>query len=146
MREEDRVRAVTSDEVNRERDAEAMARLLADEGRTSAEIERRIVELEREWDIERVLALNAASLALGGVALAAVHSRRWLAVPGVVLSFLIQHALHGWCPPIPLFRHLGVRTRKEIDEEKYALKAIRGDFAALGTDPSASAARAAVRA
>jgi hypothetical protein len=45
-----------------------------------------------------------------------------------VLPFLFQHAVQGWCPPVPLFRRLGVRTRKEIDAEKYALKAVRGDF------------------
>ena len=29
---------------------------------------------------------------------------------------------------VPLFRHLGVRTTSEIDEERYALKALWGDF------------------
>jgi hypothetical protein len=45
-----------------------------------------------------------------------------------VATFLLQHALQGWCPPVPLFRSLGVRTASEIDEERYALKALRGDF------------------
>lgn len=31
-------------------------------------------------------------------------------------------------PPVPVLRRCGVRTRREIDEEKYALKALRGDF------------------
>ena len=43
-------------------------------------------------------------------------------------GFLFQHATQGWCPPVPLFRKLGVRTRSEIDREKYALKILRGDF------------------
>jgi hypothetical protein len=29
---------------------------------------------------------------------------------------------------LPLFRRLGIRTVEEIDHERYALKAIRGDF------------------
>jgi hypothetical protein len=29
---------------------------------------------------------------------------------------------------------IGVRTRKEIDREKYALKALRGDFKGVSTD------------
>jgi hypothetical protein len=29
---------------------------------------------------------------------------------------------------VPVFRRLGVRTRQEIEREKYALKALRGDF------------------
>jgi hypothetical protein len=45
-------------------------------------------------------------------------------LPGVVLSFLLQHALQGWCPPLPILRRMGVRTRGEIDQEKYELKAL----------------------
>jgi hypothetical protein len=51
-----------------------------------------------------------------------------LFLPGIVLPFLLQHAVQGWCPPVPLFRRLGVRTREEIEREKFALKALRGDF------------------
>jgi hypothetical protein len=46
----------------------------------------------------------------------------------VVAGFLLQHAVQGWCPPVPLFRRLGFRTAAEIDYERYALKALRGDF------------------
>ena len=46
----------------------------------------------------------------------------------MVGGFLLQHAVQGWCPPVPVFRRLGVRTQTEIDEERYALKALRGDF------------------
>ena len=44
------------------------------------------------------------------------------------MSFLAQHSVQGWCPPMPLFRKMGVRTRQEIEREKYALKVLRGDF------------------
>jgi hypothetical protein len=30
-----------------------------------------------------------------------------------------------------LLRRFGLRTQREIDRERYALKAVRGDFAAL---------------
>lgn len=93
-----------------------------------AAIDARIKELDREWDVERVLQLNAATLALTGTLLSAFVSRRWLVLPGIVTAFLAQHAIQGWCPPIQLFRKSGVRTRPEIDREKYALKALRGDF------------------
>lgn len=92
------------------------------------EIEDRIRELDREWDIERTLELNAATLALTGSLLAKFVDRRWLLMPVVVTSFLVQHAVQGWCPPIPVFRKMGIRSRPEIDREKYALKALRGDF------------------
>jgi hypothetical protein len=100
---------------------------------TPDELSARIRELEHESDIERVLATNASVLALIGVAASAFVSRRFLLVPAIVLSFLLQHSLQGWCPPLPLFRRLGVRTRQEIDAEKYTLKALRGDFAELAS-------------
>jgi hypothetical protein len=88
----------------------------------------RIQELDREWDIERLLEANAATISLVGLGLGAFLDRRFLLLPAAVASFLLQHALQGWCPPVPLFRSLGVRTASEIDEERYALKALRADF------------------
>ena len=93
-------------------------------------IDRRLAELDREWDIERTLEANAASLAAAGAGLALLADRRFALVPLVVGGFLLQHAVQGWCPPVPVFRRLGFRTQTEIDEEKYALKALRGDFQA----------------
>jgi hypothetical protein len=99
-------------------------------------ISARIAELEREWDIERVLEANAATVALIGLALGATVNRRWFALPAVVAGFLLQHALQGWCPPLPIFRRFGVRSAAEIHEEIVALKALRGDF---GPEPGNSA-------
>jgi hypothetical protein len=91
-------------------------------------IDRRLAELEREWDIERALGENAATSAAVGAGLALFVDRRFALVPLVVGGFLLQHSLQGWCPPLPLFRRMGVRTKTEIGHERYALKAIRGDF------------------
>ncbi|MFL5242892.1 MAG: DUF2892 domain-containing protein [Gemmataceae bacterium] len=93
-----------------------------------AAIDLRLTELDREWDIERMLETNASSAVLVGVGLAAFVDRRFLILPGLVGGFLLQHALQGWCPPVPLFRHLGFRTSAEIERERCALKALRGDF------------------
>ena len=86
------------------------------------EIAQRLNELQKEWDIEKTLEVNASSLALGGLLLGTSVNKKWYILPGVVVSFLLQHGLQGWCPPLPLFRMLGIRTRQEIDEERYALK------------------------
>lgn len=67
--------------------------------------------------------------------LGAFVDRRWLLLPGVVTAFLFQHAVKGWCPPVPVFRRFGIRTRREIDLEKYALKALRGDFEEVTAPP-----------
>jgi hypothetical protein len=108
-------------------------------------IDRRLAELDREWDIERTLEANAATVALSGVVLAITVDRKWIALPAVVAGFLLQHALQGWCPPVPVFRRLGFRTQREIDEERYALKALRGDFAELArSEPTSGTAVAQV--
>lgn len=99
----------------------------------SAAIEERLHMLDGEWDIERTLQANAAAFALTGTLLGAFVNKRWLVLPVVVTAFLAQHAVQGWCPPMPLLRKLGIRTRKEIDAEKYALKALRGDFNEIDT-------------
>ena len=96
-------------------------------------IDRRLRELENEWDIERTLEANAATIALVGLGLGAFVDRKWFALPAVVCGFLLQHAVQGWCPPVPLFRRLGIRTSTEIDYERYTLKTLRGDFQGLPT-------------
>lgn len=98
-----------------------------------AAIDRRLAQLHQEWDIERTLEANAAAISLLGVTLGAAVDRRWFVVPGVVAAFLLQHALQGWCPPLPVFRRLGIRTRSEIEAERYALKTLRGDLRELPT-------------
>jgi hypothetical protein len=40
-------------------------------------IGRRLKQLDEEWDIERAIQANAATLALTGTALSMTHDRRW---------------------------------------------------------------------
>jgi hypothetical protein len=126
----ERVPAQTSDRINRRVREEIEARV-AYFAEHVEEIPARLDELDREWDIERTLEANASSLAFTGVVLGATVDRRWLALPVLVTGFLFQHAVQGWCPPLPILRRLGFRTAKEIDQERYALKALRGDFDAI---------------
>ena len=91
-------------------------------------IERRLDELDVEWDLERTLETVSSSLTLFGLVSGILGRRRWLLLPVAVQGFFLQHALQGWCPPLPLLRRMGFRTRAEIDKERYALKALRGDF------------------
>ena len=109
---------------------------VANRGRTA--IDRRLEELDREWDIERTLEANAASLALSGIILGATVNRRFYSLSGVVTGFLLMHAVQGWCPPLPILRRMGIRTAAEINEERYALKALRGDFLPITSGRSVS--------
>lgn len=109
------------------------------------EIGDRLRELDHEWDIERALEANASSLALIGLALSLTADRRWIALPIGVTAFLLQHAVQGWCPPVPILRRLGLRTAAEIDLERNALKALRGDYDEVrrgGGNPAARTRRA----
>jgi hypothetical protein len=126
--ESDRVRANTATEINEKIDRQITKSVRFFSGKSEDEINQRIHDLEREWDMERLLETNASALAFTGVVLGVVRNKKWLFLPGIVLPFLLQHAVQGWCPPVPLFRRLGVRTREEIEREKFALKALRGDF------------------
>ncbi len=118
----DRVRRSTASHVNEEIDLQTDLNIQQYKSKSKAEILERIQMLDKEWDIERVLEVNASTLALTGLILGLTKNRKWLFLPGIVLPFLLQHGLQGWCPPLPLLRRLGIRTRGEIDREKYALK------------------------
>ena len=124
----DRVRANTSPDSNQRIEDEMRRRIIFYAGKSPAEISARIEELDKEWDIERVLECNASALAFSGIVLSIARGKKWLLLPAFVLPMLFFHAVQGWCPPIPLLRRLGVRTQQEIDAEKYALRLLRGDF------------------
>lgn len=54
----------------------------------------------------------------------------------------------GWhCPPLPIPQRPGFRTASEIEQERQALKALRGDFATVqqAGDKAAAALQAARR-
>jgi hypothetical protein len=127
----ERVPANTAEEVNARIRRETNARL-RHFAANPAGIDRRLRELDEEWDIERVLEANAATVALTGTILGATVHKRWLMLPVLVTGFLLQHAVQGWCPPLPILRRLGYRTAREVDEERVALKALRGDFGPIG--------------
>jgi hypothetical protein len=120
------------------------ANIKAHRNASPQQLTRRIKELEEEWDIERTLEANAAGVVLLGVGLGAVLDRRFFALPGLVAGFLLQHALQGWCPPLPIFRYYGVRTQSEIDREIYALKVLRGDFRSVDASQNTGAVMNAV--
>lgn len=122
----DRVRNSTNPEVNQLIDDRINRKIDFYTTKPRLQVEKRITELEKEWDVERVLEVNACTLALTGLLLGATVNKKWFALPALVLPFLLQHGLQGWCPPLPILRRLGVRTRDEIDREKYALKQIIG--------------------
>jgi hypothetical protein len=92
------------------------------------QIARRLQELDEEWDIERTIEANAAAVSLFGLTWGLLGRSRGFLLTAAVSGFLLQHAIQGWCPPIPVLRRLGFRTAFEIEQERQALKLLRGDY------------------
>jgi hypothetical protein len=140
----ERVEQNTADEVN-ERIRREMEERVAHYGGASREtITARLRELDREWDIERVLEANASTVMLLGILLGFTVNKRWFAFSRVAAAFLLQHALHGWCPPVVPWRRSGVRTAAEIEAERTAIRLLAGDLQPTN-DPTHAVAQATAR-
>ncbi len=124
-------RAHASEEVNRRIDekVERCVRHMAQQDRLgmSGYLDR----LEREWDLNRAVSVGASAVAALGLLLSWKDGRGWRVLSGVAVGLLLQHGLLGFGPLGMVARALGVRTRREIDVEKFAIKALRGDFARI---------------
>lgn len=130
----DRVRSHTPAHINNRIDQATMKRIWHYARQPSQALTPRIEQLDREWDIERLIEVNAAGISIAGVLMSAFKRRRiWLLIPAVVLSLLLQHSVTRKTIPVLLLRHLGVRTRREIEAEKYAMRMLRGDFDSIKT-------------
>lgn len=141
-----RVRRMTDAEINAAIDRQ-IERSVLFHAEHPEEIPMRLRALDAEWDVERALQANAAAVGLGGSLLALTRGGGWFVLPALVGGFLLQHATQGWCPPLPVMRRMGFRTAREIDVERNALKALRGDYAAIPRDGDTGArARAALQA
>jgi hypothetical protein len=136
-----RVELHTAPEVNERIRQQSEANVASCAGASREVISDRLRAIEREWDMERTLEANAATVVLLGTALGFAINKKWFAFSGLAAAFLLQHALQGWCPPVPFWRRRGVRTQREIFEEKMALKVLRGDFEPTA-DPQEALAQA----
>ena len=130
-RTSERVRMNTSDEMNEAIHRETERRI-AFYASHPEQIDRRLAELDEEWDIERMIETEAPTMTLAGSALGALFGRKWLLLPLFVQSMVLLHAVQGFYPLLPIFRRMGFRTNREIASERYALKALRGDFKRVG--------------
>jgi hypothetical protein len=141
---ETRVESDAEEEINRRIRRELEARVYYYAQRPE-EIDARLDELDREWDVERLLETNAGALALLGLTLGSIH-RKWVLLSALAGAFVLQYGVQGWSPPVSVFRRLGIRTAAEICHERFALKALRGDFNDVNREGEQSAEDRARRA
>lgn len=88
----------------------------------------RIRSLDEEWDAEKFVSLALSGAGLFGMIMGFAGSRLWRVLTWASLPLLFLAAQEKWRPSEGILKSLGLRSRKEIYEEKYALKALRGDF------------------
>ena len=113
---------------------------------TPKQIDRRLQELDREWDMERTLEANAATAVLVGVTLGATVHRGFFFFPAVVAGFLLQHAVQGWCPPMPRLPPYGrPHPNQRIEQEKYALRGAAEATSAMRASDGRTATSAGTR-
>lgn len=93
----------------------------------------RLNELEREWSAGRVTKAALGVVIIAGLVPAAVVSPWWLVLPALGGLFLAQYLFTRTSWLGALFRAAGFRSGAEIDQEKFALKVLRGDFRQLPT-------------
>jgi hypothetical protein len=133
----DPMRAHTSEVIQQRIDSSLEERIRFYAAQPKEAISRRLQELDQECDIDRTVMTTGAGIALSGVLLSFFGGgKKWLLCSGTVLGYLLVHGLQGWSPPAAAMRRLGLRTRAEIDAERYALKLLRGDFESLHSEES----------
>jgi hypothetical protein len=88
----------------------------------------RIHALDAEWDAEKSVVVGLAGAGMAFLALGLVGTRFWRLLAWGTLPLIFMAGQDKWRPSQGILKTLGLRTRREIHEEKYALKALRGDF------------------
>jgi len=96
-------------------------------------ITERLEELEQEWSAGRMTKVTIGMLIVAGMALAALLSPWWLVLPAAAGLLLLHYTFSRVSWMGVLFQRLGFRSGADIDHEKFALKALRGDFRNLPT-------------
>ena len=100
------------------------------------DIEPRLRKLNLQWGLQKVLDKLSVPAALAGGALAFLLRRRFATAASFCLAgYLLQQALLKRVALLATSRHRIVRGRNEIELERYALKAQRGDFGKLEVIP-----------
>jgi hypothetical protein len=123
----DRGRRHTARSVLRRIDDDTLDHLMQVEARPET-ASRRLEALDREWDLDRTIEAEAAAMGLMGLALGAFVRPAFLALPATVGAAVFMFGTRGMYPLLPIFRRLGIRTAREIERERYAVKALRRDF------------------
>lgn len=92
-----------------------------------SEIDRRMEELDKEWSIERAIEVEAPAMIGLGATLGLLHNKKWFFLSSFAASMVVLHNTKGVYPLLPLFQRMGLRSKKDIEDERNALRVLRGD-------------------
>lgn len=93
-----------------------------------AALDERLRALDEEPDLETVTSMALAGAGILGLVFGFLGSRVWRMFAWLSLPLLFAHARGGLKAPGDFLKTLGLRSRREIQEERFALKILRGDF------------------
>lgn len=88
----------------------------------------RIRQLDAEWDMERSVTAALSGVGAFGLLMGLFGGRLLRLLTWVAVPLLLAFSLGKWAPSASALSRWGLRRRREIEEERYALKALRGDF------------------
>jgi hypothetical protein len=103
---------------------------LADSGPQA--IDGRLAELDREWTAGRMTKAAMGMVIVLGLVLAAINPW-WLILPSIGGLLLLSYVFGRTSWLGRMFHEMGYRSGFEVDQEKMALKVLRGDFRHLPT-------------
>lgn len=98
-----------------------------------AAIHERLEQLESEWTAGRAAKASAGVVIITGLALALTVNLYWLILPIIGGAVMFQYVFGRKSLVGELFHSFGFRSGGEIDQEKMALRVLRGDFIKLPT-------------
>lgn len=118
----DRVRNHSPKVFNKEIDKQSDYIIKTTIQRGSFAIRERLLQLDKEWDIDRALLAFFSTTFVAQLGLSVKRkSHRFSIIPFIQSAFLLMYATYGWCPPVPMLRKMGFRTRFEIQAEREEL-------------------------
>ena len=94
-------------------------------------IQTRLEALDEEWDVDKVLQVVTGGASIASFWFSLTKSRLWSIVPAILGGGALAYGITGQSPAADLVRRFGIRTRDEIEGERMALLAVRGDFSGV---------------
>lgn len=123
----ERVESNTSEAHREELDQQLRETISRYRNADRQQIDKRIAELDQEWDVERMIEVEAPLMIGLGAGLGLLRSPKWFGLSAAAAVMVILHNTRGWYPLLPIFQRMGIRSQNDIEQERSALRVLRKD-------------------